>query len=741
MKKSIFLIFFLFLGCPLGFCLPDESGVNIGVLAHKGLGTCLEMWNPTATYLSNRIPGKTFRIVPLKFDQIFPAVQKKEIQFLVCNPSIFVELKTMHGATPLATLVNDALGKGLPFLGGVIFTRADRNDINSLNDLRGKRILAVDPGSFGGWRAAWLEIKRAGINPDKDFSSVLFLGDHNEVASGIWNRFADAGTVRADTLERLELSHKIKLADFKILNERKDAPLGFPFNLSTDLYPEWPFAALPHTPADLSKKVTLALFQMPEDDPAAKASLGMGWDIPSSYQTINDCLKELQLPPFADEGKITLGAVVRKYRTWLIAIVILLTLDLLALFMVLKTNRDLVESQIDLQEELIERIQAEEKFEILNIRDQLLLSSAGEGIIGIDQNGLLTFVNPAACKMLGYRQEELIGKSCHNTLHHTKMDGSPYPTCECPISPAFKGGKAYRSTMEHFFRKDGSWFPAELVATPIIDGGQPLGAVLLFQDISERQRTLNELKTAKEAAEAGHQAKRDFLATVSHELRTPMNGIMGMATLLATTDLTPLQKEYVQTISSSSEALLHQINSILDFSKIEAEKIDLECIPFSLSQLLDEVNRLLNVQAQRKNLEFWGSLSPQIPATLVGDPTRLRQVLLNLGGNAVKFTQIGKVILDAIFERETKDVVTIRFEVTDTGIGISPPAMDRLFRSFSQADSSMSRKFGGTGLGLVISKRLVVLMGGKIGVNSKEGAGSTFWCSIPFAKPGNPRNS
>jgi len=272
--------------------------------------------------------------------------------------------------------------------------------------------------------------------------------------------------------------------------------------------------------------------------------------------------------------------------------------------------------------------------------------------------------------------------------------------------------------------------------SPLLNNQDQVNGIIgIARDVTENHYDKEALQSAKDAADSANLAKSMFLAHMSHEIRTPMNGIIGMTELLIQTELNSEQKEFLKVMKLSGDNLLKIINDILDFSKIEAGRIVLESIDFHLGEKLDEVIKLLDFQAQKKGLILKTQISPDIPEILNGDPLRTKQVLINLVNNGIKFTETGGITIDAEVIEKMEDSIKLLFRVSDTGIGISPEGKEKLFKAFSQTDPSTTRKFGGTGLGLTISKRLVELMNGEIGVDSEIGKGSTFWFTAVFKIP------
>jgi two-component system sensor histidine kinase/response regulator len=367
---------------------------------------------------------------------------------------------------------------------------------------------------------------------------------------------------------------------------------------------------------------------------------------------------------------------------------------------------------------------------------RLLLECSSEGIVGLDPAGCVTFANVAAARLLGHDDPAaLIGRNAHEEMHHTRPDGAPYPEAACPIGRAIRSTERVVNEEDLFWRRDGSSFAAAYAASPILRGAAQVGAVLTFHDITARKQAERELEAARVAAERANRAKSDFLANMSHEIRTPMNAIMGLVHLLKRGTDDPRQHEQCDRISAAARHLLTIINDILDLSKIEAGRLELQVEDFDLGRVVDRACSLVRAAAATKGLELVVDLHG-VPLSLRGDELRLGQILLNFVGNAVKFTEAGSVSLRARRIAGDGDRATIRFEVTDTGIGLTPEQQALLFRPFQQADSSTTRRYGGTGLGLAINRRLAELMGGRIGVESTPGQGSTFWVELPFAQHG-----
>jgi two-component system, sensor histidine kinase and response regulator len=391
---------------------------------------------------------------------------------------------------------------------------------------------------------------------------------------------------------------------------------------------------------------------------------------------------------------------------------------------------EILQRNLRTQELLAQTIAQQESIKASEERNRLILDSTAEGIFGVDTEGRITFINPAVTEMLYLSAEELIGHDSHDVIHHHRADGSIYPVEECPMFAAYTQGKPSLIADELLWRKDGTGLPVEYGATPIRKDGAILGAVISFTDITERKQAQKELLGAKEVAEAATKAKSDFLANMSHEIRTPMNAIIGLSHLALKTDLSPKQRDYVSKVHNAGTSLLGIINDILDFSKIEAGKLDIETTDFSLDEVIGSVTTLTAQKAHDKGLEFLVAVGEGVPTALLGDPLRLSQIITNLVNNSVKFTERGEIKVKAELLERTGDKVKLQFSVQDTGMGMTKEQASRLFQPFMQADTSTTRKHGGTGLGLTICRRLVEMMGGQVWLESEPGVGSTFFFTV-----------
>ncbi|MDO9227739.1 MAG: PhnD/SsuA/transferrin family substrate-binding protein [Pseudomonadota bacterium] len=717
----------LFLLTPLAVVAePTQQQVRLGVLSFRSLEHTAAQWQPLAEYLSRRIPGYRFQVVPLFYPDLDQAVARQELDLVLTNPEHYVLLRSRHGLAAQATLMSMAGDFPASQFGGVILARADRPDLKTFADLRGKRVASPSEQSLGGYLVQRWALYQAGIDITRDFRELRFTGmPHDKVVFDVLAGHADAGFVRTGVIESLIAEGKVKPGLLRVI--RQEATPAFPQLLSTDLYPEWPFSAASGVPGWFTKQVVQALFELEANSEPARVGKFFGFAPVGDYSRIEAIMIKLRVHP---DHQFSLRQVLERYSHWLVSGLVVLLVAAIALFVMRRINRRLRAALAEAER--------------LSLRDTLL-ESLGESVIGIDAQGRVSFINAAALANLGFSRDETLGRDLHAITHHHHRDGSHYPREECPIFNALQSGHPY-SGEEWYCRKNGDGFPVNLNARPIIDAnGRIQGAVTAFQDITLEKRNLDELArhrhhledlverrtaelaNAMTAAESANHAKSLFLANMSHEIRTPMNAIVGLTYLLRRDARDPAQQARLTKVAEAAGHLLGIINDILDFSKIEAGKLTLERTDFSLERLLNGVSSLVEEKLREKSLAFSREIDPALDGMLRGDPTRLSQILLNYLSNAVKFTDHGQITLRARLLEETEDGLRLRFEVEDSGIGIPAERLPQLFQSFEQADSSTTRKYGGTGLGLAISHRLAELMGGDAGAESQPGQGSTFW--------------
>ncbi|MBI5891672.1 MAG: diguanylate cyclase [Nitrosomonadales bacterium] len=445
--------------------------VQIGVLAFRPKAEMLKQWQPLEKALKRAIPQHDFRIVTYTYPELEQAVSEKRVDFVLTNPAHFILLSRRLGVSaPLATLIIEDNGLPLSAFGGVIFTLAERTDLNELADLKGKRLVTPDLGSFGGYQAQAYELALAGVRLPGDAAIQVVGMPHDNAVYAVLKGGFDAGFVRTGLLESMAREGKLDMSKIRILNRQHIA--NFPLPLSTRLYPEWPFAALPHADGNISRRVAAALFQLEEDKAATRAIGIRGFTTPSDYSQVEELQRELRLPPFDGTPKFTLHDVWTRYYWQSVSAVsagLVILLLTISLFLV---NRSLKSKSVKLEYETRLR--------------HGLLDALGEGVYGVNHDGRCIFINPAALRMLGFGEDEVTGYDQHAIFHHHRPDGSVYPGHDCPVYLSLIDGQT-RSGEEWFWRKDGTGFPVAITVSPnLVDGGNK-GAVVVFHDITERK--------------------------------------------------------------------------------------------------------------------------------------------------------------------------------------------------------------------------------------------------------------
>jgi len=598
-KKTILIFCYLFLLFSFSETFSKQiQTVKIGVLAKRGAERTILKWGPTAEFLNQKFSQFQFEIVPMKFDEIPLLVKNELVDFVIVNPAIYVELYLKYDIRRILTLNNQlAPGTDLTQFGSVIFTHIDRNDLNSLENLKDQRIAAVHPTSLGGWMMALREMKKIGIN-EHHLKSVDYLQTHDAVVNSVLAETTDIGIVRTDTLERMQAEKHLNISSVKIINAQIFQE--YPFLISTPLYPEWPIAKLKHTSGKLAKKVALELLQLSANEKAAMAAKIKGWTIPENYLSVHEILKDLQVGPYKDINKISFSKVIKSYRYSAITIILIIIILIIMALRIIRLNKQLKTEQeslkqsqeslkatfdqaavgiihlssdgellrfnqrfcdlvgytewelksvnlmdISYSEDLAKELEQYDNLRsghadnfsmqkrfvhkdstpfwtlltVSCIRDkadhikymvavvddisklkelefdlkvnkkqqELILHLAGDGILGLDMDANHTFVNQTAAEMLGYTQEEMLGKNSHEMWHHTKEDGTVFKGEHCPIAGVLNEGITHRGLHELIWRKDGSSFYVDYISTPIIEGDVITGAVVLFHELDKKE--------------------------------------------------------------------------------------------------------------------------------------------------------------------------------------------------------------------------------------------------------------
>ena len=728
---------------------------KIGILAKRGRDRCLEKWSSTAEYLTKRIPGCSFSIVPLGFEQIYPSVERGDVDFVVANSSFYVSLESFYGASRIATLKNlHSSGKVTTLFGGVIFCLAERQDIKKTQDLKNKTFMAVKETSFGGWQTAWRELKGQGIDPHRDFADLQFGGTHDAVVWAVRDGKVDAGTVRTDTLERMAMEGKVNLDDFRIIfgHDRhryffndilfnNTLVKDFPFIHSTRLYPEWPFAKTAKTPDGIAEKVAAALLSMPAGCPAAKAARCAGWTIPMNYRSVRDCLKELRISPYKDYGKITPAGIFAQYAYWIIAITTSVIFVATAIIFSIFLNIKLKASQKVLRFEINERKQAESALLESETRFRVMYESTTEALMLLNVKGF-TDCNKSTLEMFGCGSvKEFCGKHPADLSPATQPDGSnSMDLANENIKATMDNGSNHFEWLHK--RVDGKEFPADVLLNVLELNGEKV-VYALVRDITERKnaewkiKTVNhQLEQTVHALEAVNAELKDFVYIASHDLREPLRKISSFGELLKdslTGKLKADDEENFRFMIDGADRMNKMIEGLLVYSRLNRDSESFEAV--DLNKIIEQLKQLeLNILLAEASPII--EVSDNMPKVF-GDHTQIKQVLQNLISNGIKYRAKDvqpriTIIAEQVGEREVK------VKVRDNGIGIEEKYYNDIFKMFRRLHSR--QKYEGTGIGLAVCKKIIDKHKGQFGVESELGKGTTFWFTLPMAKDVVPSN-
>lgn len=742
---------------------PTTTEVKIGVLAVRGKEKCLQRWNPTAEYLNQKIPGRSFTIVPLDFDEMQKVVGTEQVDFFITNSSMYVSLYAHYRAMRLATIKTNILGQGLTQFGGVIFSRSDRNDILSVQDLPGKRFMAVDKKSFGGWQMAWRHLLNHDINPEKDFKELVFGGSDDAVVLAVLNKTVDAGTVRTSTLEQMAKEGKIRLDQFRVLDDQSQTTPDFPHLHTTALYPEWPFAKINHTDEELAREVGIALLQMQPGDEAAKAADLTGWTIPLDYQSVHDCLKKIKFDPYDVTEEVTVQQMLHHYWRWLVGLFLFSLLGGGGTLYVIRLNHRLQLTMTILDHELTQRKHIEKNLNEFKLTLDQILDCV---FMFLPDTLHFIYVNRGGMQQVGYSAEEL--------FKMTPLDLTPEFTKEIfdtMIASLLNGTRETVTFTTTLLTKAGGHVPVEAFlqyVKPTSDNGRIVAIVRdisqRLQESKEKENLQSQLLQTQKLESVGRLA-----AGIAHEINTPTqfvgtnieflaDGFKDVATLIAAyqrlltaeknqnvspaliqeieeaieaADWDYLAQELPLAISQSQEGV-RRISSIVRAMKEFSHPGSKEKTPLSLNELIKTT-----LTVSRNEWKYVAELETDLADNLPQVPClsdELGQVILNLLVNSAhaistqlsenSSEQMGRI---TIATRQTGDQAEI--QIRDTGCGIPEEILSRVFDPFFT-----TKEVGkGTGQGLAIARDVIVNKhGGTLEVTSEPGKGATFTIHLPI---------
>jgi PAS domain S-box-containing protein len=728
--------------------------IRIGVLANRGAEECLTRWQPTAAYLDRHLPGMRFEVVPLGFHEVDDRVASGRVHFIITNPAQYAKLEFAGKAYRIAGFLVPSVAGPQRVYGGVIFTRADRRDIRSLADLKGKRFAAVDSESLGGWLCARRELHAAHMDPYRDFAELRFIGTHDGVIQSVLSGSSDAGTARSSQIEKMAAEGKVDLRSIRVLPGTSRPAAGYPFLVSTRLYPEWPFAAVEGTDEGLSRRVAVALLTMENVDPAAKASGGSGWTIPADYSEVHGLLRELHLDPYRDQGRVTPGMVLSLYWPHLLAAAV--AVFIISLFAVrswrlnrrlkgsmeelsLRTTalnastEQLRQANLELSSEVEARTSAEEASGRSVSLLRATLESTADGILVVDRTGIIVDFNERFLELWRIPHDVIVRQEDELALNYVKEQLSNPDEFLLTVRELYAHPEMESLDTLHF--TDGRVY--ERYSRPQRLGGQVTGRVWSFRDITGRKQA--EAERLEMERQLQHSQKLESLGVLAGGIAHDFNNLL--AVILGNLELTMLKvspespaRRNIEDALTACQRAAKLICQMLDY----AGKGSFAPSIIDLNGIVRENAALFRTSVAR-NIDLVIAAIPDLPR-IKADQGQLQQVIMNLIINAAEAVGSGPGVITVgtgLLECDDRYLSRSRveekpssgrfvcLEVSDNGCGMDAETQARLFEPF------FTTKFMGRGLGMSAVLGIVRAHGGAILLDSEVGRGSVFRVLFP----------
>lgn len=722
----LFLIFVL--SCPSSATKAAETGaqpIRIGVLAFLGEADAMRRWSATADYLTASIEGYRFQVLPMDLAAMDLAVSRDELDFVLTNPGHYVELEARRGITRIVALKNQQAGLPVTRYGAVIFTRADRSDINSLQDLREHSFATGGAHAFGSFQMAWGELQRHGIDPFRDLRIIEIGFPLDNIVKKVLSGEADAGCVRTGVIESMAALGELRMEDIKTLNPIKD---GFPFIHSTPLYPEWPFSKTRHTSEELAEKVALSLLELKPDSEAARAGHYVGWTIPPNYTAVHELLRSLQAPPYENFGEATLEDFIEKYWPWMLAVALGFVAGSSLLVYAYHLNRRLKRSSENLEEEIHEHERAKQKLLSTNARLQHLLTATPAMIYSCEPTSTCgtTFISDNVRPQLGHAPEEFLANRQFWIEHIHPEDKHQV---QADVDILLRAGSHQR---EYRFRaKDGSyrWLHDE-VRLVRDERGEPMEVVGYWIDITERIRALELARTHEsELAHCLRLTTMGEMATaLAHDLNQPLTAAYNYAQgcllrlrsgQLDTQQLLHVLEEIVRQTERAAAVVRH-VREFVGKEKSHRANHDID-------KLISDAVRLILPEARRADITVHTELRAS-GAMVNINAIQVQQVVINIAHNALE--AMGEMAGErhALLIESVADDRTVRVSLSDTGPGVPPESIEQIFNAF------YTTKAGGMGMGLSISRTIIESHGGRLWAERASPHGMIFIFTLPLAR-------